>query len=207
MSAMDRLRKSKKDRRSGVDRRDPRSSSYRGAERRGTLERRQFIDRRDRASFNVQSSAKKGTFFDFLFKKRSKKNNVAEEIENRPGAYRLGAQRDEEAIIPRAHKRLPCEVPVQILDRDTHTYYPATAHNYSKPGMYLESKHAPRVGSGIVIDMVEQTEDLMGPDDISRYYSKVVWLKKLSGNVVFLQYGMGVKHCKDLDDFLKIFGL
>ena len=207
MSAMDRLRKSKKDRRSGVDRRDHRPSSYRGAERRGTLERRQFIDRRDRSSFNIQSSAKKGTFFNFLFKKRANNKNVTEEIENRPGAYRLGAQSDEEVIIPRAHKRLPCEVPVQIFDRDTHTYYPATAHNYSKPGMYLESKHAPRVGSGIVIDMVEQIADSMGPDDISRYYSKVVWLKKLSGNVVFLQYGMGVKHCKDLDDFLKIFSL
>jgi hypothetical protein len=73
--------------------------------------------------------------------------------------------------------------------------------------MYLESKHAPRVGSGIIIDMVDQRADSTGPDDISRYYSKVVWRKKLSGNVVFLQYGMGVEHCQDLDDFLKIFGL
>ena len=207
MSAMDGLRKSKKDRRSGVDRRDHRPSVYHGAERRDTIERRQFIDRRDRASFNIQLSGKKRTFFDYFFKKKPKNLNFTEDKENRHGEYRLGAQRDEEVIIPRAHKRLPCEIPVQILDRDTHSYYPATAHNYCKPGMYLESKHAPRVGSGIIIDMVDQRADSAGPDDLSRYYSKVVWLKKLSGNVVFLQYGIGVQHCHDLDDFLKIFGL
>ena len=207
MSAIDRHRKSKKDRRSGVDRRDHRSSSYRGAERRGTLERRQFVDRRDQSAFNIESIAKKRTFFDFFFSKKSKNRGIAEDIEKRPRANRIGKHRSERVIVPRAHKRLLCNLPVQILDSDTHSVYPATAHNYSKPGMYIESKHAPRVGSGIIIDMVDQRADSGGPDDTSRYYSKVVWLKKLSGNVVFLQYGMGVKHCQDLDDFLRIFGL
>ena len=96
---------------------------------------------------------------------------------------------------------------MQILDRDTHSFHPAIAHNYCRPGMYLESKHAPRVGSGLMIDVVNHSVESNGPDNVSRYYSQVVWLKKLSGNVVFLQYGMGVKHCNDLNEFLKLFGL
>jgi len=207
MSAIDGLRKSGKDRRSGVDRRDHRLSSYRGAERRGTPERRQFSDRRDRAFITNRSLSKRANIFSFFFGRKGGVNNTAGDPENRQGAYQIDSHSDEGVIIPRTHDRLPCDVPVKILDRDTHAHYPATAHNYSKPGMYLESKHAPRIGSGIVIDILDHAVDSSGPDDVSRYYSKVVWLKKISGNVVFLQYGMGVKHCHDLDDFLKIFGL
>lgn len=207
MSAMDSVRKSGTDRRAGVDRRALRQSSYRGAERRGDLDRRHFEDRRDQVYLPTRASRKKSTLFDFFFGKKERDTTAAKARPKRPGAYRITLNDDEGAFIQRAHERVACDVPVQILDRDTHSYFPAVAHNFCTPGMYLESKHAPRVGSGIVIDMVKQTVASNGPDDLARYYSKVVWLKKLSGNVVFLRYGMGVKHCHDLDDFLRIFGL
>jgi hypothetical protein len=201
------LRKSGTDRRTGVDRRDHRLSSYRGAERRGNPERRHFADRRDRAFMTKRFTRKKSSLFNFLLGKKGSDKSHEKNPENRRTAFGTTSYIEDGVVIPRAHERLPCDVTVQILDRDTHAYYPARAHNYCKPGLYLESKHAPRVGSGIVIDIVNHAVDASGPDDVARYYSKVVWLKKLSGNVVFIQYGMGVKHCQDLDEFLKIFGL
>ena len=207
MLELEGLRKSGTDRRSGVDRRDRPSTTYRGAERRGDPERRHFGDRRERAFMTTSTSRKKSSLFDFFFGKKVRDKNTAANREHRPGSSQIVSYVEDGVVIPRAYERVPCDVPVQILDRDTHAYYPAIAHNYCKPGMYLESKHAPRIGSGIVINLVNHTVDSSGPDDMARYYSKVVWLKKLSGNVVFIQYGLGVKHCQDLDEFLKIFGL
>ena len=155
MSAMDSVRKSGTDRRSGVDRRDLRQSSYRGAERRGDPERRHFEDRRDRAFMTQRASRKKSSLFDFFFGKKAEINTTAANRENRPGRISNHIERRRWRCHTKSvMKESPCDVPVQILDRDTHAYYPAIAHNYCKPGMYLESKHAPRIGSGIVIDMV-----------------------------------------------------
>ena len=207
MSAMNGVRKSGSVRRSGVDRRVQRQSSYWGAERRGDLDRRDFGDRRDKVAAPKRALHKKSSLFDYFLRRKGGDSRAPEKREKCPNGYRITISGDENVIIPRTHERTPCDVPVQILDRDTHSFYPAVAHNYCTPGMYLESKHAPRIGSGIVIDMVKHTVHSSGPDDVARYYSKVVWLQKLSGNVVFIRYGLGVKHCHDLDDFLRIFGL
>lgn len=207
MSAINGVRKSGTDRRSGVDRRELKPSSYQGAERRGERERRHFAERRDRVFMSTRASRKKPNLLDLIFRKKFRDKKTTEGSGRRARAPRSLYIGDAGVIMPRSHERLPCDTPVQILDRDTHSFYPGVAHNYCTPGMYLESKHAPRVGSGVVIEMINHTVDSKAPDDISRYYSKVVWLKKMSGNVVFIQYGMGVKHCRDLDEFLRIFGL
>ena len=207
IAAMDALRKSGKDRRSGVDRRIQLLPGYHGADRRGKPERRLRMDRRDNVMMSERSHPRKPTLIEFLFGRKDKSERNGESPKLRSGPSPAVTFVDEGGIVPRSHKRLPCEVPVQILDRDTHSFHPAIAHNYCHPGMYLVSKHAPRVGSGLMIDVANHSSPSDGPDNVSRYYSKVVWLKKLSGNVVFLQYGMGVKHCRDLNEFLKLFGL
>jgi hypothetical protein len=106
----------------------------------------------------------------------------------------------------RSHERLPCEASVQIHDKDTSGLFPATARNYSAVGMYLESDYAPRVGAGLVLGMDNHETGSPAPEDISKYHSRVIWREKLSGNVVFMRYGIGVKHCQDLEEFLRLFG-
>lgn len=204
---MDGLRKSGTDRRSGVDRRNQLSTVYRGAERRADNERRRYTDRRDHLLLSRKTPKKKKNLLDLFFGRKGKDKETSDNAGHRSGPSHPVTFIDADVISPRAHERIICEVPVQILDRDTHSFYPATAHNYCEPGMYLESKHAPRIGSGVVIDIVNPSDKSNGPDNVARYYSKVVWRKKLSGNVVFLQYGMGVKHCRDLDEFLRLFSL
>jgi hypothetical protein len=106
----------------------------------------------------------------------------------------------------RSHERSTCEVSVQIHDKDTSGLFPATARNYSKVGMYLESDYAPRIGAGLMLAMVNHNAGSPPPVDISKYHSRVIWREKLSGNVVFMHYGIGVKHCQDLEEFLRLFG-
>ena len=67
-------------------------------------------------------------------------------------------------------------------------------------GLRTKGRRGPRTKDG-------QSQDrIPAPEDITKYHSRVVWREKLSGNVVFMRYGIGVKHCQDLEEFLRLFG-
>jgi hypothetical protein len=107
----------------------------------------------------------------------------------------------------RVHDRTQRQVAVLIQDCDTGSLFPATMQNFSRGGMYLETETAPRVHSGIIIHMANYDRNAAAPEDIPKYYSQVKWCNKLSGMVVFVRYGVGVKFCDELDDFIRIFSL
>jgi hypothetical protein len=45
------------------------------------------------------------------------------------------------------------------------------------------------------------------PEDIRKYYGQVRWYRKLTGMVVFVRYGIGIRLIDDINDFVKLFSL
>jgi len=102
-------------------------------------------------------------------------------------------------------KRIDCDVPAQILERDTQRFLPATICNYSKCGMYLVSDSRPIIGSGIAILLVNYSPQSPEPNDTLLYHSQVIWHTELSRRGIHARYGFGVKHCQNLEEFLQLF--
>jgi hypothetical protein len=71
--------------------------------------------------------------------------------------------------------------------------------------MYLVSDSLPVVGSGIAILMLNHSPQSAEPDDTLLYHSQVIWQRDLSGHGNPAQYGFGVKHCQNLEEFLRLF--
>jgi hypothetical protein len=204
MNFIKEVRKAGTDRRGGADRRQSMSPQYHDAERRTGNERRVFEERRLRALLTPKKPNPNSGFFGFWLKtgwKRGWKKGIKRKP---PSVSKNTVYLDDPK--ERSHERLICEASVQIHDKDTSGLFPATARNYSEAGMYLESDYAPRIGAGLMLGMVNHKAGSPVPEDISKYHSRVIWREKLSGNVVFMRYGIGVKHCQDLEEFLRLFG-
>ena len=56
-----------------------------------------------------------------------------------------------------------------------------------------------------VIHMTNYSPQAAAPEDLRKYYVRIVWVKKLSGMVVFNRYAVGAKRCADLDEFFRLF--
>ena len=196
-------RKAGIERRGCADRRQSSLPRHHDTERRAGNERRVFEDRRLRGLLTQKQPEPSSGLIGFLLKTGWKKG------------WKKGIKRKSHSVSKntvylddpkeRSHERLACEASVQIHDKDTGGLFPATARNYSKVGMYLESDYAPRIGAGLMLGMVNHKAGSPTPEDISKYHSRVIWRQKLSGNVVFMRYGIGVKHCQDLEEFLRLF--
>jgi hypothetical protein len=114
---------------------------------------------------------------------------------------------EDGAYLDRAHERIDCEVPVLIEDTEIRNVTPGKMFNYSQGGLYLESEKAPRIGKGAIIHMTNYSAHASEPEDMRRYYARVVWVNKLSGAVVFNRYGVGVKLCPSIEEFIRLFGI
>ena len=203
MSPIKEYRKAGIDRRGGADRRQDSSQRYLDTERRTGDDRRVFDDRRLRVLSTKKTSDPSPGLIGFLLKGGWKKGSKKGIRRKSPSVSKNTVYLDDPK--KRSHERLACEASVQIYDKDTSGLFPATARNYCEVGMYLESDYAPRIGAGLMLGMVNHRAGSPAPEDISKYHSRVVWRKKLSGNVVFMHYGIGVKHCQDLEEFMRLF--
>ena len=204
MSIIKEYRKAGIDRRGGADRRQSSLQQYHDTERRTGNERRVFEDRRLRVLLTKKQTGSSSGLIGFLLKTGWKKGWKKRIRKKSHSLSKNTVYLDDPK--ERSHERLTCEASVQIHDKDTSGLFPATARNYSKVGMYLESDYAPRIGAGLMLGMVNHKAGSPAPEDISKYHSRVIWREKLSGNVVFMRYGIGVKHCQDLEEFLRLFG-
>jgi hypothetical protein len=199
MNILKEYRKARIDRRGGADRRQSTLPRHHDTERRSGNERRVFEDRRLGMLSTKNQPAPSLGLIGLLLKTGWKKGIKRKSHSVSKNTVYLDDPKE------RSHKRLACEASVQIHDKDTSGLFPATARNYSKLGMYLESDYAPRIGAGLMLGMVNYKTGSPAPEDISKYHSRVIWRQKLSGNVVFMRYGIGVKHCQDLEEFLRLF--
>ena len=109
-------------------------------------------------------------------------------------------------FIQRAFERFNYRTPILFEDCETHTTSKGTLYNYSKGGMYLEADCFPMQGSGAQIHIVNYSPDASEPEDLSRYFTEVKWVKKHSGLVDPNRYGIGVKYCTNTEDLFRLFG-
>jgi hypothetical protein len=113
----------------------------------------------------------------------------------------------DESLNKRNCQRRHCHFSVQIFDCDTGDFFPAIAHNYCHFGMYLESDYAPRIGSGIALRMDKQAVGTIRLAEIPKYHFCVMWRKELSNDENKVHYGIGIRSCRDLEEFLELFSL
>jgi hypothetical protein len=192
-----------KDRRSGFARRQAAPPPFSGTER------RRDIDRRDAFGKRPETPKRKtvkinGAFITQAIHMLLRKNGRnGSNVKNVMGPDRI---RDATHLIDRAHDRINFKAKISIQDGDTFNVYPGTLLNHSQVGMYVETETAPRIHSGVVIHMQNYATDASAPENIRKYYGQVRWSRKLSGMVVFVNYGVGIKFCSNLDEFIKTFG-
>ena len=193
------------ERRSGFARRRVDPPSFSGTER------RRFIDRRGSSSKPPHDSAhqlaldRNRSLFKRVFQFFTTIN--VKNGRNNSRTKSLAQTQEATHLIDRAYDRIEIESPVSIQDNDTFNVYPGTLYNHSQAGMYVETESAPRIHSGVVIQMQNYASIATAPENIRKYYGQVRWCRKLSGMVVFVNYGVGIKLCSDLDEFMKTFGL
>ena len=193
-----------KDRRSGFTRRQTAPPPFSGTERRKSTDRRNNSFKRHNPP--EKNPARQGKAFitrafRFLVGKDGQNGT---KVKNTAGPGRF---QEATHLIDRAHDRIPFEAPISIQDGDTYDIFTGTLFNHSPGGMYLETETAPRIHSGVVVHMQNYAPDAVAPENIRKYYGQVRWCQKLSGMVVFVNYGVGIKLCSDLDEFIKTFGL
>lgn len=192
------------ERRSGFTRRQMAPPSFSGTERRRVIDRRNSSGKTHNVSThypNLRNGALLKRVIRFF------KGNIGENGRNNSQFKPSEQSRGVTHLVDRAYDRIDIESPVSIQDSDTFEVYPGTLYNYSQAGMYVETESTPRIHSGVVIQMQNYASNATAPEYIRKYYGQVRWRRKLSGMVVFVNYGVGIKLCSDLDDFIKTFGL
>jgi PilZ domain len=193
-----------KERRTGIDRRRLDPPMYFGPERRKIIERR--TGRPHRVDMlQPNRFMQKAQFFNRAIQTFLGKQGLKGGQTNK--ALRPKWSRQTMNLIDRTHERVTIESPVMVQEGDSHALFPGTLLNFSSVGMYIESETVPRLRSGIIIHMQNYASEAETPEDIRKYYGQVRWCRKLTGMVVFVRYGIGVKLIDDINDFVKLFSL
>ena len=193
-----------KERRTGIDRRRMDPPVYFGPERRKIIERRTGKSRQTDMQHSNRFMQKAQLFNraiqTFLGKQGFKGDQTNKALRPRWSGETM-------QLTDRIHERVAVESPVMVQEGDSHAMYPGTLLNFSSAGMYIESETVPRLRSGIIIHMQNYASDAATPEDIRKYYGQVRWCRKLTGMVVFVRYGIGIKLVDDINDFVKLFSL
>ena len=196
-------RKTKIERRTGVERRQTDSSDSIHFERRTGDDRRSIVDRR---RFSTQSRIPDRPQRNFIRSIIGKYTGKQTSPPNRTTRnFELLSEPDNFEFVERACARRNCQVPVTIEETYAHTRHDGTIYNFSRSGMYLESEHTPQIGTGALIYINNYSSSAPPPENLKKYFTQVIWVKKISGMVVFNRYGIGVKFCEDLEEFTRLF--
>ena len=193
-----------KERRTGIDRRRMDPPVYFGPERRKIIERRTGKPRQT----NMQQPNRfmqKAQLFNRAIQTFLGKQGFKYDQTNK--ALRPRWSGETMQLTDRIHERVAVESPVMVQEGDSHAMFPGTLLNFSSAGMYIESETIPRLRSGIIVHMQNYASDATTPEDIRKYYGQVRWCRKLTGMVVFVRYGIGIKLVDDINDFVKLFSL
>lgn len=193
-----------KERRTGIDRRRVDPPSYFGPERRKIIERRTGkLHQTD--VLHPNRFMQKAQLFNRAIQTFLGKQGLKSDQTNK--ALRPKWSRETMQLTDRAHERVSIESPVMVQEGDSHAMFPGTLLNFSSAGMCIESETVPRLRSGIIIHMQNYAPDAATPEDIRKYYGQVRWCRKLTGMVVFVRYGIGIKLIDDINEFVKLFSI
>mgnify|MGYP002064850726 FL=1 len=193
-----------KERRTGIDRRRMDPPSYFGPERRKIIERRTGKPHQADV-LHPNRFLQKAQLFNRAIQTFLGKQGFKGDQTNK--ALRPKWSRETMQLTDRAHDRVAIESPVMVQEGDSHAMFPGTLLNFSSAGMYIESETVPRLRSGIIIHMQNYASDAATPEDIRKYYGQVRWCRKLTGMVVFVRYGIGIKLIDDINEFVKLFSI
>jgi hypothetical protein len=187
----------------GVERRQTDSSDSIHFERRTGDDRRSIADRRRlRVQSRTPDSAKRNFIRSIIGKYTGKQpapsNRTARNFE-------LLSEPNNFEFVKRASARRNCQAAVTIEEPYAHTRHDATIYNFSRSGMYLESEHTLQIGIGALIYINNYSSSAPPPENLKKYFTQVIWVKKISGVVVFNRYGIGVKFCEELEEFTRLF--
>jgi hypothetical protein len=192
------------ERRTGIDRRRMDPPSYFGPERRKIIERR--TGKPHQADIlQPNRFMQKAQLFNRAIQTFLGKQGLKGDKTNK--AFHSKWSRETMQLTDRIHDRVPIESPVMLQEGDSHAMFPGTLLNFSNSGMYIESETVPRLRSGIIVHMQNYASNAASPEDIRKYYGQVRWSRKLTGMVVFVRYGIGVKLIDDINEFVKLFSL
>ena len=108
--------------------------------------------------------------------------------------------------IKREHDRFDYHTPITYENAETKEMIRGFVQNYSKKGFYIETRHCPAVGIGALIYMDQYAPDSPGPENLKRYHVQVRWVKQLPEPNEENRYGIGVRHCADVDELFRLFG-
>jgi hypothetical protein len=193
-----------KDRRTGIDRRRMDPPLYFGPERRKIIERRTGKSHQADV-LKPNRIMQKAQLFNRAIQTFLGRQGLKGDQSNK--ALRPKLSQKTMQLTDRSQDRVTIESPVMVQEGDSHAMFPGTLLNYSSSGMYIESETTPRLRSGIIIHMQNYASDAATPEDIRKYYGQVRWCRKLTGMVVFVRYGIGIKLIDDINEFVKLFSL
>ncbi|MFZ0133024.1 MAG: PilZ domain-containing protein [Desulfobacterales bacterium] len=192
------------ERRTGIDRRRVDPPSYFGPERRKIIERRgaePHPSGRPRLHRSPPKARLIQRVIQTIMGKQGLRGAAADTLRHAHWS------RTTMQLTDRNHERVPVEAAVMIQEGSSQEVFPGTLLNFSSSGMYIESNNAPRLRAGIIIHMQNYDAAAASPEDIRKYYGQIRWYRKLTGLVVFVRYGIGVKLIDDINDFVKLFSL
>jgi hypothetical protein len=193
-----------KEKRTGIDRRRVDPPSYFGPERRKIIERRtgkpRQPDEPQPNRFRQKARLVNQAIQNFLGKQGFKGDKTNK-------TFRPKWSRETMQLTDRTHARVEIESPVMVQEGGSHAIFPGILLNFSSSGMYIEAETAPRLRSGLIIHMKNYDSGAAAPEDLRKYYGQVRWCRKLTGMVVFVRYGIGVKLVDDINEFVNLFGL
>lgn len=99
-------------------------------------------------------------------------------------------------ITRRAFSRNRYRAPIIVSDSATDNAYPAEMQNSSVGGMYFESDIALQPGTGVNIQLLDQSPDPYWPEACNNYLAEVRWCRKIPGRDTPL-YGIGARFIMD----------
>jgi hypothetical protein len=108
--------------------------------------------------------------------------------------------------IDRKHDRITYETPITYENYETKEITHGSLHNYSKGGLYVEVAHCPAIGTGALIYMDDYSPNAAGPENLKNYHVLVRWVKPISKTKGQNRYGIGVRHCRDVEELFRLFG-
>ena len=109
-------------------------------------------------------------------------------------------------IKKRTSERITCKTPVVFENYETGEAVRGSAINYSNGGFCIETNHCPEEGTGALVHMAEYSPGASGPNGLQKYYVQVKWTKPTSETENHSRYGIGVKHCDDIYELVRLFG-
>ncbi len=94
----------------------------------------------------------------------------------------------------REHPRQDCEQTITFAPDDTKSSYEAIMRNFSRGGLYFESKHALKKGTGINVKLKpDMPPELINPETLMTQKAEVRWCMEIA-NSKPVRYGCGIQY-------------